>query len=598
MTSVTQAATSPTESSVTSSATPVASRPPGGQRWVFPQAPDPIAVAALAAELHLPEPICRLLVQRGYESVEPAKRYLRPRLDHLHAAASMLDMDRAVERLTRAIRSRELIMIHGDYDVDGMCSTTLLLRTIRALGGHAEPFIPRRLEDGYDFGPAGVLAAVAMEARVVVSCDCGTGAVDAVKAACAAGVDVIITDHHLPAGPLPECIAVLNPRRPGCPYPDKDLAAVGIAFKLALALTQALGADESPVYRMLDLVAFATVADIAPLRGENRVMARYGLRVLQQTSNVGLRALIRAAGLEGRPITAGRIGFVLAPRLNAVGRLGHGLRGVQLLCTEDEHEANVIARELEEMNRRRQEIDRETLVQARRLLDKLDLDSTYGVVLAGEGWHAGVVGIVASRLVEEINRPVVLIALAGEEGRGSARSIPAFDLHAGLSECRDLMTRFGGHRAAAGVSIARSNVEALAERFNAVARRSLTAEDLVGSIRVDLELPLSLATAELEKLLRHFEPFGVGNATPVLVARGVRLVGAPRVVGPGHLKLRLASDAGPAGGVAELDAIGFGLGARAAELDSSSVLDVAFRLETDEWNGEQRLQARLADLRR
>ncbi|MDQ6886375.1 MAG: single-stranded-DNA-specific exonuclease RecJ [Gemmatimonadota bacterium] len=587
-------ATSPAlpESTASSSATALAPRQHHAPRWVLAPAADPIDVAALAAELHLPEPVCRLLCQRGYEGVEPAKRYLRPRLDQLHASSSMLDLDRAVSRLGAAIRSGELIMVHGDYDVDGMCSTTLLLRAIRGFGGRAEPFIPRRMEDGYDFGEAGVRAAIDMQARVIVTCDCGTGAIDAVKAACASGIDVIITDHHLPGGPLPECLAVLNPRRPGCPYPDKDLAAVGIAFKLALALAQELGADESAVYRMLDLVALATVADVAPLRGENRVLARYGLRMLQETTNVGLRALIRAAGLDGKPITAGRVGFVLAPRLNAVGRLGHALRGVQLLCTENEHEANAIARELEEMNRRRQEIDRATLVSARRQLEALDLDATYGVVLAEQGWHPGVVGIVASRLVEEFNRPVVLIALSGEEGRGSARSIPAFDLHAGLSECRDLLTRFGGHRAAAGVTISTSSVPALAERFNAVARRSLTPEDLVGSIRVDLELPLSHATAELEKLVRHFEPFGVGNATPVLMSRGVTLASAPRVVGAGHLKLRLVSDG------AELDAIGFGLGWRAAELESWGSFDVAFRLETDDWNGERRLQARIADLRR
>jgi single-stranded-DNA-specific exonuclease len=561
-------------------------------RWVLPPEPSSPAIDALAEELRLPRHICRLLCQRGFAAVEPAKRYLRPRLEQLHDPSLMLDMDRAVERLARAIKAGELVLVHGDYDVDGICSTTLLIRTIRLLGGRAEAFIPRRIEDGYDLSAAGVQAAISRGASVLLTCDCGTSAREAVASACTAGIDVIISDHHLPGGPLPDCLAVLNPRRPGCGYPDKDLAAVGIAFKLALALTRLLGGHEDPIYRMLDLVALATIADVAPLRGENRVYARFGLRVMADTNNVGLRALIRAVGLEGKPITAGRVGFVLAPRLNAAGRIGHALRGVELLMCEDEHEANRIARELEELNQRRQRVDRETLASASRLLEHVDLDQTYALVLAERGWHPGVIGIVASRLVEETCRPVVLVALEGDQGKGSGRSIPAFDLHAGLSECRDLFLRFGGHRSAAGVTIAADRIGEFAERFNEVARSRLTSDDLLPEVRVDLELPLADASLDLEALLRHFEPFGVGNATPVLVARGVRLKYPPRVVGQGHLKLRLEQEG------AELEAMGWGMGQLASELDPSVPLDVAFRLERDDWNGERRLVAKLADLRR
>lgn len=560
---------------------------------MLPELPEGAAVSALAAELRLPEAICRLLCQRGYVAVEPAKRYLRPRLDHLHDPAGLLDLDVAVDRLTRAVRAGETILVHGDYDVDGICSTTLLLRTIHALGGRAVPFIPRRLEDGYDLTMAGVEAAIATRAAVLITCDCGTNAIDPVAAARAAGIDVIVSDHHLPSGPLPECLAVLNPKRDGCTYPDKDLAAVGVAFKIALALSRAMGARDDFVYRMLDLVALATIADIAPLRGENRVLARYGLKVLNETTNVGLRALIRAAGLEGKPLTAGRVGYILAPRLNAVGRIGHALRGVELLTAESEHTANAIARELEEMNRQRQEIDRDTLRSASRRVDALDLDATFGIVIAEQGWHPGVVGIVASRLLEEVCRPVVLVALDGEQGKGSGRSIAPFDLHAGLAECRDLLLRFGGHRAAAGVTVATSRVDEFAARFNEVARARLTPADLVPEVRVDLEVPLAQATADLEALLRHFEPFGAGNATPVLVTRGVRLAAPPRLVGHGHLRLRLASDDGT-----QLDAIGWGMGALAAELDLATPFDVAYRLERDDWNGVSRLQARLAGVRR
>jgi len=559
---------------------------------VLPDTPDPGAVQALVSELHLPATLCRLLCQRGYDRADLAKGYLRPRLDQLHDPATMLDVPQATERLARAIRAGELILVHGDYDVDGICSTTLLVRAIRAFGGRVIPFIPRRLEDGYDLSLVGVQAAIDAGASVLITCDCGTTAREPVQAACAAGIDVIISDHHLPSGALPDCLAILNPRRPGCAYPDKDLAAVGVAFKVALALARALGESEEPLYGMLDLVALATIADVAPLRGENRVLARYGLRRLAATTNVGLRALIRASGLDGKPLTAGRVGFILAPRLNAVGRLGHALRGVELLTTDNEHEANTIARELEELNRQRQDLDRATLARAWQLLDGVDLDTTYGIVLAEEGWHAGVIGIVASRLVEQLCRPVVLVALQGDEGKGSGRSIPALDLHAALGECRDLLVRYGGHRAAAGVTVRTECVSEFAQRFNAVACERLAPDDLVPEIRVDLELELSDASADFETLLRHFEPYGVGNASPVLVARGVRLGAAPRTVGNGHLKLRLASDG------TELDAIGWGMGALAAELDVATPIDVAFRLERDAWNGVERLQARLADIRR
>ncbi|MFL5581805.1 MAG: single-stranded-DNA-specific exonuclease RecJ [Gemmatimonadaceae bacterium] len=562
-------------------------------RWVFPEPPDPAAVAALAAELRLPEPVCALLTARGYSAPEDAKRYLRPKLDQLHDPSRLRGLDDAVERLARAVRDGETIMVHGDYDVDGICSTTILTRSLRTFGAReVVPFIPRRIEDGYDLTMAGVRAAQACGAKVVVTCDCGTSALGPIKALCEAGIDVIVTDHHLPGGPLPDCLAVLNPKRPGCEYPDKDLAAVGVAFKLVLALARRLGASENVAYHCLDLVALATVADIAPLRGENRVFTRFGLKLLSETRNLGLRALIRASGLEGKSLTAGRVGFILAPRLNALGRLGHALRGVELLLTGSEHEANAIARETEELNRRRQEMDRATLARAREMLAALDLERTYGIVLAEEGWHPGVIGIVASRVVEETGRPTVLVAIDEKgEGKGSGRSIGAFDLHGGLAQCRDLLVRFGGHRAAAGVTIARENVADFARRFNEVALAALRPADLVPDLRVDLEISLDDASGDLESLLRHFEPFGMSNPAPVLVARGVRLAAPPRPVGSDGLRLRLATASGP------LDAIGWGLAPRAGELSLDRPFDLAFRLERDEWNGESRLQARIADFR-
>ena len=560
-------------------------------RWILPEAPDPAVVRSLCDELMLPEPICRLLALRGHSPAESAKRYLRPRLDQLLPPEQLLDLGRAVDRLVRAIRGGETILVHGDYDVDGISSTTLLTRAFRALGGTVVPFIPRRLADGYDLTDAGVRAARDAGATVVVTRDCGTSAVAPVAALQSAGVDVIISDHHLPGGDLPNAFAILNPKRPGCGSEDKDLAAVGVAFKLALAVTRALGGNENVVFGMMDLVALATIADIAPLRGENRVFARYGLKMLAETKNLGLRALIRSAGLDGKPLTAGRVGFILAPRLNAVGRLGHALRGVELLMASSEHEANSIARELEELNARRQEIDRVTLEEARRRVLALDLEETYGIVLASDGWHPGVIGIVASRLVEEFGRPTILIGLEGDQGKGSGRSISRFDLHAGIGRCRHLLERFGGHRSAAGVTIARDRVEEFARCFNESARAALTPDDLVPELRVDMEVALSDLTPGFEALLRHLEPCGMGNPSPMLVTRGVRLAAPPKVVGQGGLKLRLSTDEGT------LDAIGWSLGARIGEIHVNRPIDIAYRLERDEYQGVSRLQARLSDFR-
>ncbi len=560
-------------------------------RWIIPKPPDEDAVRALAEALLLPEIVCRLLLIRGFVTAEEAKSFLRPKLDRLHDPLSFLSMDKAVERLARAVREQELVFIHGDYDVDGICSTTILTRVIRWLGGKAMPFIPRRIEDGYDLSDAGVNAALAVGAKVVVTCDCGTGAVGPVARLCRSGVDVIVTDHHLPSGELPDCLAILNPKRSGCGYPDKDLAAVAVTWKLSLALARALGASENPIWAMLDLVALATVADVAPLRGENRVFVRWGLKMLAETRNIGMRALLRAAGLDKRELTAGRIGFILAPRLNAAGRLGHAIRGVELLLTENEHEANVIARELEELNHRRQEIDHATLEQARERVLAMDLDEQYSIVLADDTWHPGVVGIVASRLVEEFGRPTVLIALSGEQGKGSGRSIPKFDLHGALGQSRQDLLRYGGHRAAAGITIARDKVADFAARFNEVARSVLTPADLVPEIRVDLEVSIEGLDGRIESLFRHFEPFGIGNPTPVLLARNVTIARPPRPVGEHGLKLALDT------GTGSLEALGWGLADRAAEFQPGTKVDVAFRLERDDYRGETYLQARIADIR-
>ena len=573
------------------STTPTRVRPPA--RWIAPPAIDSADIAQLREALRLPPVVCQLLAQRGYTDVARARKFLRPRLEHIGSPYDLLGMTEAVERLTRAIRAGETIMVHGDYDVDGMCSTALLTRALRQVGGTVAPFIPHRLHDGYDLTDAGVRFAVANDVRIVLTADCGTSALSAIASLCEAGIDVIVSDHHLPGGPLPPCVAILNPKQPGCPSPDKDFAAVGIAFKLALAVTRAMGGSDGFVYGLLDLVALATVADLAPLRGENRVLVRYGLKVMAETRNPGLRALIRASGLEGKPLTAGRIGYILGPRLNAVGRLGNAMRGVELLLTDDQGEANEIARELEEMNQRRQSLDRVTPDEAMRMLDAIDLDSTFGIVLAKQGWHAGVIGIVASRLVEQVSRPVVMVALDGDMGKGSGRSISAFDLHAGLTACRQHLVRFGGHRAAAGLTVHADLVPTLQSAFNEVACSTLTADHLVPEQRIDLEVSADDLTDELEKMLQYFEPHGLGNPTPILAMRAA-VVDAPL--------RKLGSSSGIRTGFrtshGSVPAIAWRLDEGVTmHLKPESQVDVAFRLDRDDYKGADRLQLTLVDVK-
>ena len=563
------------------------------RRWVHPPAPDHAAADRLSRELRLPAALCRLLVQRGFGEPEAARGFLRPHAGQLHPPEALAGMGAAVERLRRARDAGETVLVHGDYDVDGICSTALYVRALRAMGLRAEPFVPHRLTDGYDLSAAGIRAAAAASATLILTGDCGIVAHDAVREARAAGIDVIVTDHHTPGDTLPEAVAVVNPNRRDCGYPEKGLAGVGVAWKVCAALAAELGFPVERLASFLDLVALATIADVAPLAGENRALVRWGLKVLQETPNPGLRALLRATGLAGREIGASQVGFVLGPRINAVGRMGEALRGVRLLLTDDPREAEQIAEVLEAENRWRQSVEGETLKEAMGALEiGFDPDRDRGVVLASDGWHPGVIGIAASRLVERLHRPVVVIALDGAaEGKGSGRSIRAFDLYAAMRGCAEHLVRFGGHRVAAGCSIRRDRVDAFRESFNALACASLGDDDLVPEVRIDLELELRHCDADLARMLRHAGPFGMGNPTPVFAARGLAVDGV-RVVGAGHLKLVLASHG------TRLEAIGFGMGGRMEEPGfGAGLVDAAFKLEENHYRGRTSLQARLVDLR-
>jgi single-stranded-DNA-specific exonuclease len=545
-------------------------------------------------QLGVPEPVAAILIQRGYAEPEAAKAFLRPRLGALRDPWSMADMEVAVDRVAAAIDAGELILAHGDYDVDGVCGTSLLVRALRDLGARVEPFVPHRLRDGYDFGAAGLARAVELGSRLVLTCDCGVAAHATIAAARRAQIDVIVSDHHTPSDELPPAFAVLNPLRGDCAYPEKTLCGSGVAFKLLHALYERRGRSVEDLYRYLDLVAIPTIADLVPLSGENRVLARFGLKVLRRTPNAGLRALLQVAGLGGdAPINAGQIAFVVGPRLNAVGRMGDAMRGVRLLLSDDEAEARLLANMVEEENRVRQEVDRATLEEAdARLEGTFDPESDRAIVLASPEWHSGVIGIVASRLVEKYYRPTVLIALDGDAGRGSGRSIPGFHLYEALKACEAHLEQFGGHRYAAGLRIRAERLDAFREAFHEVARARLAPEHLLPSLRIDVQMPVERVSAELWRFLAHFGPYGQGNPRPTFLARNVGLRGAPEVVGEGHLRLRL--DAGQ--GVAS-DAIGFGMADLTSWLDGGSRVDIAYHLGVRSWQGVEYIQAQIIDVR-
>jgi single-stranded-DNA-specific exonuclease len=559
-------------------------------RWVVAPEPDAALVGALVAELALPRPLAALLVQRGHSTPEAAREFLRPALSQLADPYALAGMADAVAAVTAAVREGKGILVHGDYDVDGQCATAVLTRALTAAGARVVPFVPHRLRDGYDFGAAGIAAAVAAGASLVLTCDCGITAVGAVEEARAAGLEVVITDHHLPGAALPNAAAVVDPQRDDDSSGLGGLCGTGVAFKLVQALIPALGLPANLHLHLLDYVALATVADVVPLTGENRILVKHGLRVLADSRWPGLQALIESAGLAGKELRGGQLGFILGPRLNAAGRIGDAGDGVRLLLTDDRTEASALARKLEGLNGERQALDQRMLDEALEQVEQYaDPAANAGLVLSGEGWHPGVVGIVASRIVERYGRPTFLIAFDGEIGKGSGRSISRFDLHAALQACGDLLERFGGHHMAAGLTIRRERLEAFRERFAAHARAVLAPEDLGPEQRVDLVIDLDEATADLERLCRYLEPCGSGNPSPVYGVRGVRLAGHSRV-GANHLKGTLDD------GCARLAAIGFQWADRVPWLAGGGRLDAAFRVERNEWNGSSTLQARLVAL--
>ena len=558
-------------------------RPPA--RWIAPPVVDPAVVAHLAETLSLPAVLCQLLVQRGHGDVEAAKRFLRPRLEHLRDAYELKGMTHAVDRLVRAIRAGEKIMVHGDYDVDGMCSTALLTRAFRQLGGNIEPFIPHRIHDGYDLTDAGVRAAIACRARVVLTADCGTSALPAVAALCSAGIDVIVSDHHLPGGPLPECVAVLNPKQPGCESTDKDSAAVGIAFKLALAVTRAMRPGNSGdgfVFSLLDLVALGTVADVVPLDAVNRRLVEAGLRRMRDgQANAGINALFDVAKRDVKKATAYDLGFMLGPRVNAAGRLDDISLGIECLTTDDPARAAEIADELDRLNRERKGIESGMREEADQLITGTFTPEQKSIVVTDPTWHQGVVGIVAGRLREAHHRPTIVFA-PGDVGelKGSGRSIPGFHLRDALDLVSkrgpQLMRKFGGHAMAAGLTIAEENFTAFAQNFEQVASELLTPDQLEQRVESDGSFALDEFDFDTaHALYQHVW----GQAFPAPLFDDEFTVMDSRIVGLKHTKMRLKREG------RTFDAIRFG-----CTEPPPQPLRAAYRVSLSEYQGVQRLE--------
>ncbi len=532
-------------------------------------------VRALVDALGVSETVATVLVRRGLGDPEAARAFLEPE-GITHDPLLLGDMAAAVARIRTAVERGQKICVHGDYDVDGVCATALATLTLKELGADVVWHLPSRFEEGYGVSAATITRLAEDGVGLIVTVDCGITAVAEVAEARRLGVDMLITDHHRPGETLPDCPIVAT--RPS-DYPFPELCGTGVVIKLAQAL---LGVDHPAIARHADLVALATIADVVPLVDENRALAATGLRGLSRTQKPGLQALMRVSGVDPATIDATAVAFRLAPRLNAAGRLGRPDVALHLVLTEDEREADILANELETLNRDRQAVEERIHREAAAVVAAWPPEKRRhrAYVVWGEGWHEGVIGIVASRLVERFGRPVVLIAGEGERWKGSGRSVPSFDLHAGLAACADHLERFGGHRAAAGLTIGTDRLESFAAAFEAYADGELGDEDIAPSTRIDAVVPAEALTLDLARELEQLAPFGLGNPDVTLLVAGCEAVGAATVGEGKHLRFRVRQHGRDAG-----SAIAFGLGGQLERLRAEGRFDVAFRLKQNRWNG-------------
>ncbi|MCC6741582.1 MAG: single-stranded-DNA-specific exonuclease RecJ [Planctomycetia bacterium] len=572
------------------------------RRWqVAPAHPE--RAERLARALSVSPIVGQLLINRSIEDPAAASLFLRVQLDHLHDPFLLREMHKAVDRLQRALRDNECILVFGDYDVDGVTGTSLMVQFFRTLGKEVRFYIPHRVQEGYSLSRAAIQKFAEEGVKVLVTVDCGTTNIEEVRLAQQLGMDVIVTDHHEPMAVLPPALAVLNPKMQDSGYPFPGLCGAGMAFKLVWALAKGLHGHHrisGPLAHFfadsMGLVSLGTIADVAPLVGENRVFATYGLAALGGSQAPGIQALLKSAGLEGTPLNAGHVGFRIGPRLNAGGRMGSATVGVELLLTDSPERAETIVADLEAANTERQKVEAAILEQALKMVEEEhDLENDPVIVLADDRWHSGVIGIVASKIAERYYRPAILIALKDGKGKGSGRSIPAFHLYDALATCRDLLNAFGGHSHAAGLEIQRENVPAMRQRLNEFARNALKADDLVPRLAIDAEIHLEHLTREAVREIQLLEPHGHGNPAPVLATSNLRIAGEPRVIGKtgDHVSFYVVQ------GKASVKAIGFGMSDRFEELSLNRrrPLSLAFAPIINEWQGRESVELQVKDFR-
>jgi len=565
-------------------------------RWTLRPAQAALA-ARLAARLGLHPVVARVLASRGLGEGEECDRFLVPQLATLRDPFELKGMDRAVERVMVARSKGEKVAVFGDYDVDGICSTAVMVLTLRLLGIDPVIFIPHRIHDGYGVSSSRLSEIATEGVTLVITVDTGITAVDEVEHARSLGMDVIVTDHHIAGETLPNACAVVNPNLAGSDYAGGALCGVGVAFKFAHGLLKGASHDAESartfLRSLLDLVALGTIADVVPLRGENRVFARHGLDVLRKSQRPGIRALMDVARVRGDKLNAEHVGFALGPRLNAAGRTDHAITALELLLTDSQERAVEIANYLDSLNRRRREEEKEILQDSLSLAeDQITSGEDAFLVVAGETYHLGVVGIVASRLAEKFHLPTVVMRIDAEVARGSARSIPGFDVHQALGAVEDHLLGFGGHAAAAGVRVEPGRLVTFRGAINEYARGVFAANDLSPECLIDAELEACEFEWGLWKDLQRLQPFGEANPEPVFMMRGLRTAVPPRVVGNDHLRVRFQADGH------SFQAIGFHMADRIGLMDSADAqVDALFRPSANDWNGQTSLEMHLVDLR-
>jgi len=566
-----------------------------GRNWNIKAPADKEKVEALGLALGIDAFIANLLVQRGIEDFESAKEFFRPALEHLHDPLQMLDMDKAVERIAIALSRGENILVYGDYDVDGTTAVALVYNYLKAsTQGKIAYYIPDRYTEGYGISFKGIDFAYAQEFSLIIALDCGIRSSDKVQYAREKGIDMIICDHHIPGNHIPEAVAVLDPKRSNCNYPYKELSGCGIGFKLIQALHQAGITSKNPL-DYLDLVALSIAADIVPVTGENRILAYYGLQSINQAPREGIKTLLSSGKErpETKEITLSDLVFQVAPRINAAGRLEHGRMAVELLSCENPVQAQEMGARINQTNQRRKDLDLQMTTEAMAMVESNpESENRKSTILFHPDWHKGVVGIVASRLMEKHYKPTIVLTMSEGLVTGSARSIRKFDIHQALSECADLLLQFGGHAFAAGLSLKPENLDAFIRRFEEIADRTLSKEDLKETIDIDLELEPNAINPKFYRILKQFAPFGPGNMSPVLLSKGLNDDGSGRIVGNNHLKLRLGKAEQP-----YFDAIAFGKGEHLAAIQHQIPCDVCYTLEENHWNGKVSLQWMIKDMR-